>query len=183
MKALKSMPRTGWVQRGIPPAIAETVAAHMYEASLECLELGHRLSGKGLVGFEDVLKAVAIVIAHDVGEALIGDLNRFVSKEIGELKQDLELKAFSSIGSKILQDLFNEYLDKSSRSSIMAHICDRISTLAQAVRYSSLGYDVSDIEESSRRDVEDLLRSLCAGQECLKEVYRFIDDLLDLRQA
>lgn len=179
MKALKNMPRTGWVQRGVPPGVAETVAAHMYEASLECLELGHRLAEKGFVGREDVLRAVAIVVAHDVGEALVGDLNRFVSDEMGGFKYDLELKAFSAIGSRILTDLFKEYSGKSSRASILAHVCDRISTLAQAVRYSGHGYDVSDIEESSRRDVDVLLRSLCTSRDCFEEVSRFIKDLLE----
>jgi Predicted hydrolases of HD superfamily len=70
VEALKNMPRTGWVQRGIPPALAEVVASHIYEASIICLEIGYRLAKLGIIGYDDAIRSAVITLVHDIGEGV-----------------------------------------------------------------------------------------------------------------
>ncbi|GAY24975.1 metal dependent phosphohydrolase [Desulfurococcaceae archaeon AG1] len=168
--ALKNIPRTGWVQRGIPPAIAETVASHVYEASVLCLEVGSELVYTGIVSEEEVSRAVMITLVHDIGEGIVGDLNRFVSEEIGELKEKIEEKAIAKIGSRAILPLYREYRERSSIPSMLAHICDKLSTYLQAERYSSLGFDVREIAETSLKEIRILARELCRGSDKCIEI-------------
>ncbi|HWQ17673.1 MAG TPA: HD domain-containing protein [Sulfolobales archaeon] len=173
--ALKNIPRTGWVQRGIPPAIAETVASHVYEASVLCLEVGSELTSTGIVSEGDVSRAVMITLVHDIGEGIVGDLNRFVSEEIGELKEKIEEKAIAKIGSRAILLLYREYREKTSVASTLAHICDKLSTYLQAKRYSSLGFDVKEIAETSLKEIRTLAGELCRGSDkCIEIIEKYV---------
>lgn len=168
--ALKNIPRTGWVQRGVPPAIAETVASHIYEASVLCLEIGSELVQTGVVDRKGVYKAVMIALVHDISEGVVGDLNRFVSKELGELKEKIEEKAIISIGSKVIPHLYKEYSERLTTPSILAHICDKLSTYIQAKRYTALGFDVKEIAKTSAEEIRILARTLCRDSDRCVEV-------------
>ncbi|MGC9009479.1 MAG: hypothetical protein ACP5I7_02540 [Sulfolobales archaeon] len=65
LEALKNSPRTGRVQRGVPPCIAETIASHMCEAALLCPVIGHELIRLRLIDEKTVLDSLAIIIVHD----------------------------------------------------------------------------------------------------------------------
>ncbi len=167
VEALKNMPRTGWVQRGIPPALAEVVASHIYEASIICLEIGYRLAKLGIIDYEDAIRSAAIALVHDIGEGVIGDLNRYTSEELGNVKEEIEEKAVRAIGSEVIYDLYKEYRKSNSKASKLAHICDKLSTYIQARRYLDLGYRVDEIARSSIDEVEDLLGDMCGdNDEC-----------------
>ncbi|MDT7889367.1 MAG: HD domain-containing protein [Desulfurococcales archaeon] len=169
LEALKNMPRTGWVQRGVPPALAEVVASHIYEASIICLEIGYRLAGLSVIGYEDVMRSVAMVLVHDIGEGVIGDLNRYISKELGKIKEEIEERAVRAIGSETIYNLYKEYRNGDSKASRLAHICDRLSTYIQAKRYLALGYKVDEIAKSSIDEARNLLKDVCRGDiECLR---------------
>ena len=169
--ALKNIPRTGWVQRGVPQAIAETVASHVYEASVLCLEIGSDLVERGVIDGEEVYKAVMITLVHDISEGVVGDLNKFVSKELGELKEKIEEKAVVSIGSKAILPLYREYREGLTMPSILAHICDKLSTYIQAKRYIALGFDVKEIAETSAEEIRILVRTLCRDSDrCIEAV-------------
>ncbi len=161
LAALKNMPRTGWVQRGVPPAIAETVASHLLEASVLCLEIGVELASIGFMRSEDVYRAAAIALVHDVGEGLVGDLNKLVSREIGDLKDEIEEKAVRSIGSGEILSLYREYKEGSTLPSRLARICDKLSTYIQARRYAALGYGVEEIAETSLEEIRSMARDMC----------------------
>ena len=62
---LKRLPRTGWVESGVPDP--ESVADHSFRVALLTLVLADL---KGL----DALKAVRMALIHDLGEAETGDL-------------------------------------------------------------------------------------------------------------
>lgn len=53
-KALLNLVRSGWLLRGIPRFLAETVAEHSFLAAYVCIELGSRIQSV------DVGKAVSI---------------------------------------------------------------------------------------------------------------------------
>lgn len=64
---LKQMPRTGWVQRGVPGA--ENVAAHSYGVVLTALTLAE-LVDEPL----DLARLLALATLHDLPEALTSDI-------------------------------------------------------------------------------------------------------------
>lgn len=178
LRALKSIPRTGWVQRGVPPAVAEVIASHSYEASVICLEIGHRLSRIGVIAGDDVSRAALIALIHDVGEGVMGDLNRYTSRELGRVKQEIEMRAVDHIGSEIISELYREYIDRNTRASKLAHMCDKLSTYIQARRYRRSGYGVDEIVESSIEDVRRAVWDICGERgECLEEMRSIIEEI------
>ncbi|MEM1610483.1 MAG: HD domain-containing protein [Sulfolobales archaeon] len=171
LEALKNIPRTGWVQRGVPPALAEVVASHIYEASIICLEIGYRLARLGIIGYDDAIRSVVITLVHDIGEGVMGDLNRYTSRELGDIKEEIEERAVKAIGSEAIYNLYREYRDGNSTASKLAHICDKLSTYIQAKRYMDLGYRVDEIAKSSINEVENLIGDICRGDnECRRIV-------------
>lgn len=173
--ALKNIPRTGWVQRGIPPAIAETVSSHSYEASVLCLEMGMRLVSANVISVGEAYRAAMIALVHDIGEGLVGDLNRFVSREIGDLKEKIEEKAVASIESEAILQLYKEYKERSTAPSLLAHICDKLSTYIQSRRYAALGFNLSEIAETSVDEIRSLAKRLCGGSDrCLEVIEGYL---------
>lgn len=178
LRALKSIPRTGWVQRGVPPAVAEVIASHSYEASLLCLEIGYKLSRIGVIASNDASRAALIALVHDVGEGIVGDLNKYTSRELGRVKQEIEMKAVDHIGSEIISELYREYIDGKTGASKLAHMCDKLSTYIQARRYRRTGYGVDEIAESSIEDVKRAVLDICGERgECLEEMRSIIEEI------
>jgi putative hydrolase of HD superfamily len=175
--ALKNSPRTGWVQRGVPPCIAETIASHMYEAALLCLVIGHELIRLRFTDEKTVLDSLAIIIVHDVPEAIAGDINKYVSGEIGELKKHIEIKTLEIIDSGIMTSIYKKYSEANSTESILARICDKLATYTQALRYFIKYYDVCDIISSSKKDLARLINMLCHEDQCYNELNKLIEEL------
>lgn len=177
LEALKNSPRTGWVQRGVPSCIAETIASHMYETALLCLVIGYELIRLRVIEEKTLLNSLAIVIIHDVPEAIVGDINKIVSEEIGELKNHIEIKALETIDSEIITSFYKRYRETNSTEAILAHICDKLATYAQAIRYFAIGYDVRDIINSSREDLTKLIKILCSEEQCYNKLFKLIEEL------
>src|SRR5688572_9171808 len=80
---LKLLPRTGWLQRGVPNA--ESVAEHTFGVAALAL-----LIGDTIVGI-DRGKLLTIAMLHDMAEALLSDLPASARRFIGaERKHDAE---------------------------------------------------------------------------------------------
>ncbi len=159
VEALKSTPRTGWMLRGVPAAIAESIAEHMNEASLIALILGDELRKKGVS--IDIYYAAAIATAHDVSEAIIGDLVKLVTDLIGkEVKESIELQALRSyVGDTILANLVRDYIEQEKIEAKLAKLSEQLATLLQGLRYHRQGYDVSEIICSMNESIEKMAQS------------------------
>ena len=159
VEALKSTPRTGWMLRGVPAAIAESIAEHMNEASLIALILGDELRKKGVS--IDIYYAAAIATAHDVSEAIIGDLVKLVTDLIGkEIKESIELQALRSyVGDTILANLVRDYIEQEKIEAKLAKLSEQLATLLQGLRYHRQGYDVSEIICSMNESIEKMAQS------------------------
>ncbi len=159
VEALKSTPRTGWMLRGVPAAIAESIAEHMNEASLIALVLGDELRKKGVN--IDIYYAAAIATAHDVSEAIIGDLVKLVTDLIGkEVKESIELHALRSyVGDTILANLVRDYIEQEKMEARLAKLSEQLATLLQGLRYYRQGYDVSEIICSMSESIEKMTQS------------------------
>lgn len=73
---LKSVPRTGWVDRGIPANEAESVADHSFFTTLIAWVLAH--SDDSL----DANRVLQLALIHDAAEAIAGDIPPYDPEDI-----------------------------------------------------------------------------------------------------
>jgi len=152
---LSSLVRTGWMQRGVPPSLGETVAEHSFAAALIALELGLRLREKGVVVNPE--RAAAIAVAHDAPEAVVGDLPKWTAGKLGRRKEELELMAIDDIREIRLLDYSKSYIEMSGREAVLAKVAEVLATLWKAEKYQDMG--ISRVAEI-RRSMEDSLMKL-----------------------
>jgi len=150
--SLKKLPRTGWMQRGVPPSIAETVSAHSFESSIISALIADKVGA-------DVEKSISMAIMHDIAECLVGDLPLFTSSRIGNLKEELEKEAVASIGlPKSLISLYQEWITQETREARIVKVAEKLATLFEAKRLRSMGIErVREIEDSVNKQIMELL--------------------------
>ncbi|MDH5811056.1 MAG: HD family hydrolase [Candidatus Methanomethylicaceae archaeon] len=160
VRILKNIPRTGWLQRGIPPSIAETVAEHSFEVSsilaTVAMHAGDILDNK---------KLLLMGIIHDWGESVAGDIPRSLTRKIGkETKKVTEkriMQELSSIsGFPELFKLFEEYDEQRTQESIVTKAADLIATLRQALEYAKMNYRVDDIIDSCQKELDEIMKGI-----------------------
>ncbi len=152
--ALKNLVRTGWMQRGIPPSLGETVAEHSFEAAVLAYYLSTALSSSGVK--VDPNRAAVLALFHDAGEAILGDLPKWATERLSD-KRKAEVEANGLLGTDAI---FLEYKSQGTIEAKIARLSDRLSTLLQAYRYRKMGFDVSEIIESYQEEVEKMLADL-----------------------
>lgn len=144
--ALGNLARTGWMLRGVPSSVAESVAVHLFTASVIAFELSSEARRLGLQ--VDPWKATVMTLAHDLAEAIIGDISRRAGIE--RAKEEAESRAYATLDvSEELKELYREYVEGSSLEAVVARISDGLATYLKARFYMRLGYRVDDIAKSS----------------------------------
>lgn len=133
---LESLPRTGWVLRGI--AQPENVAGHVLGTCFVVLALAPRVTPP-----LDVDRAVSLAVLHDAPEALTGDLPRMVK---GWLPDGAKAHAEEQIAARLLEPLsphaharWREYADGRTREARFVRACDRLQMGVRALAYRRLG--------------------------------------------
>ncbi len=136
---LKRIKRAGWIIRGIPDP--ESVADHSYRAALLGLILARK---EGLDGE----KIVAMLLLHDLGEAIIGDIvpegEEFIDKEKAE--REAIRKILSTLGDigEQLYSLWMEFHQGESEEAKLARIVDKAEMAYQAKEYREMGYNIDE---------------------------------------
>jgi len=171
--ALASLARTGWMLRGVPSQLAEPVSTHSFTASLLAFEIASHLTSKGHQ--LDAYRAAAIAVLHDLGEAIIGDIPKTAG--IGEAKRAAEARAVESLPiSQAAKGLISEFEEKGSEEAVIARIAELAATWVMGKYYSSIGYNVGEIIESSRRAIRELVE----GRSWKKDLEEFLGSRLGL---
>lgn len=153
LEALSSLARTGWMLRGVPYTLGETVSSHSFSAALIALEVSLRLRERGLR--VDPYKAAAIALVHDVGEAIVGDISKAAGIE--EAKREAELEAFTRLDlSEGIKDLYREFQEGTSAEALLASLGDQLATYLKALSYRERGYKVDDILASTRENILEI---------------------------
>jgi putative hydrolases of HD superfamily len=134
---LKLLPRTGWLQRGVPNA--ESVAEHTFGVATLALLLGDT------IGDLDRGKLLAIAMLHDLAEALLSDLPASAKRFIGAAhKHNAERSALEEMIERMPNRaeylaLWDEYARGCSREARLVKGIDRIEMLTQALAYERAG--------------------------------------------
>ena len=133
---LAELPRTGWLQAGLPPGIApETIAGHAHLVALLALRLGP-IAGVPL----DIHRATALAVAHDAAEAFTGDLPRPATAGLGATaKAGLEAGLFANQLPE-LATLADEYRTGSSPEGRFVRLCDKLQLGLFALRLTRAGH-------------------------------------------
>ena len=157
--ALNTLARTGWMLRGVPSAICETVSQHSFSASIIALCIAEELRKRDRN--LDPYRAALLALVHDLPEAFTGDILSVFSRRYIPMKKEAELSILSEkIDSDILKELYREYAEQETIESRIAKLSDYIATYVQAVNYKSVGYRVDDIIENMYENIVKIAEDL-----------------------
>ena len=158
LEALSSLARTGWMLRGVPSALAESVAEHSFWSAVLAFEISVRARSRGLQ--VNPYRAAAIALFHDVGESVIGDIPKVAGISRSE-KAAAERRAVSSLPlSQEAKALQEEFEDERTVEAIIARISESLATYLRALSYERSGYPVGEIRENMEETVKRLARPL-----------------------
>ncbi len=128
---LQKTPRSGFQFLG---SGSESVAEHV----LRTIFIGYTLCK--LDPEVDEARVLKLCLIHDLPEARTGDMN-YVNKkyvEVNEKKAVDELAKTLSFGEEI-RSAINEFNEKKTRESLVAHDADQLALILQLKEYSDLG--------------------------------------------
>lgn len=152
---LKKIPRKGWKEK-VGITNPESVADHSYGTAIMAMILSDN------VGNLNSERMVKMALLHDLAESITGD---FIPGEIQkENKKTVENQAMNEILSKLPPHLFHkysslweEYIDCTSKESVMLHEIDRLEMAIQAAKYYGEGFPKARLQEfieSARREIK-----------------------------
>ena len=134
--ALDRLPRTGWIQRGVPEP--ESIAGHVLGTAHLALALAPRVEPA-----LDQGRVLVMVLVHDAPEALTGDLPKAASELLPPgAKQAMESGAAERLFLPHAPDsvaAFREYQAQETREARFARLCDRLQLGVRLVGYRRSG--------------------------------------------
>lgn len=165
VRLLKTQPRTGWVDRGIPLEKTESIADHMYRMSIIAMALPNRQV--------NIDRCVKIALVHDIAESLVGDITPFggvtkAEKHRRELDTiDYLVKIVSPYNSEFaeeMKELWLEYEGIRSPEAVYVKDIDKFEMIQQAWDYEQeygQKYDLSEFYRSRSNIKTPEIGELC----------------------
>lgn len=136
---LKRIPRTGWVECGVPDP--ESVADHSFRVALIAMVLA---DGRGL----DTLKTVRMALLHDLAEAETGDLTPIQKGLDSVAARRAEDEAMARLIDRLPEanrDTYNsawrEFTEGSTPEARLVRDVDKLEMVIQASEYEDAGCD------------------------------------------
>lgn len=132
---LKETTRAGWVLRGV--AGPESVADHTFRLALLALVLAPRADPP-----LDAARCVAMALAHDLAECLVGDITPYdgVPPDEKRGRESAALRRLSALaGDDSLLELWTEYDAAATPEARFVKELDKLETALQAVEYARRG--------------------------------------------
>ncbi len=174
LEALSSLSRTGWMLRGVPHEIAETVSDHSYWAAFLAFEISVLLNKNGVS--VNPYKASLEALFHDVAESVIGDIPKTAG--ISSAKDLAESRALEDIPISLeAKNLVKDFIAGASNEAIVAKVADILATIIRAQLYVSKGYArVIEIKNNLIKNINSLIESV-EWKNTLRSVLREISGL------
>ena len=143
--------RSGWIIKKVGTLHKESIAEHMYNMYLMAsFFLPEKLDDKTY----DKDRILKMIMIHDLGETLTGDIPNPSKKESDEVKEDLKAKSIwckliydGNPNGKIFYDLWEEWYYATSINSLIAHDFDIIQLIYQFMTYATLYKDTFSSED------------------------------------
>jgi putative hydrolases of HD superfamily len=144
IQRLKSLERTGWMLRGLPPGM-ESVAAHSYGVAVASMMLADELQARGVA--VDVERLLRVALMHDWAEARLGDMPRTGSVYFGaDERRRAERAAFDDIARGLgasfetkYSELHEDYEQRQSLEARLVKAADIIDLLVQVLAFERAG--------------------------------------------
>lgn len=172
LQSLKLQRRTGWLNNGITPDIAESISDHMHRMSLMALTLK--------TPDIDRHKCMMISLVHDVAESLVGDITPLDTRVTKWEKHWRELKAITYLCDEIIsrynsdageeiKERWLDYEDQRCLEAVYAKDLDKFEMLVQCLEYEKLHDGKKDlsqfygcVDEITTEEVKGWLQQLMA---------------------
>jgi putative hydrolase of HD superfamily len=136
---LKRIPRTGWVECGVPDP--ESVADHSFRVALMAMILAEE---RGL----DVLRVVKMALIHDLAEAETGDLTpvqKDVDPQAAKRREDEVMKKLAErLPNKArvgVESAWREFAEGATPEARLVKDADKLEMVIQASEYEGTGCD------------------------------------------
>lgn len=168
---LKSLPRSGWLQRGV--ASAESIADHSFGVAMLALLISETMPDL------DQHKLLKIALLHDLAEIHLTDLPTSAKRFIGaSTKHTAEQQALTDLLQHFpYRDeylaLWSEYSEGSSVEARLVKAIDRLEVLAQALAYERAGNrNLSEFWQNTEQGVDEfpLIQTMIADLQKLREI-------------
>ncbi len=148
--SLKDIIRTGWDKEywNVLKERLESVAEHTYSTMILALGMHSVFDYENI----DINKVIKMLLIHDLGEKIIGDIPEFDSRKNN--KKERELLAFKEIVSNLPNkekfiDLFIEFSLMETPESIYANLCDKMDCDIMSKFHEDNGYNHLDGQENN----------------------------------
>ncbi len=140
---LKDKIRSGWDSRhwDILAKRVESVAEHCFKACILAISI-HSACNEQCTNV-DIYRVITILVLHEIGEVLIGDITPFDGVSPTE-KSQIEAQAVADITDGLalknrILDLFTEFEAHFTDDARFAHLCDKLEADLQAKVYQDQG--------------------------------------------
>ncbi len=172
--SLGNLPRTGWLLRGVPPSIAETVAEHSFLVAILALFMGRALIRDGL--HINLDKVLTLALIHDIPEAIEGDIIKWVKDRVPSIDK-LDLVALEELGLNEFSEELKELNELRTIEAVLIKLSDNLATYIQGLRYDVLGYrDVRDIIDGCLKAINDYIKLL--PKNYAEVIHKVVDTIL-----
>ena len=163
--SLKDIIRTGWDKEhwNVLKERLESVAEHTYSTMILAVGMHSVFDYRNI----DIDKVIKMLLMHDLGEKIIGDIPEFDPRK--NSKKERELLAFKEIVSSLpnkkeFVDLFIEFSEMETPESIYANLCDKMDCDIMAKVHEDNGYNHLDGQENNPAyNSEEVQKILSSG--------------------
>ena len=163
---LKRLYRQGWLKRGLPMSLCESVAEHSFGTAFLALLIAGQAGECGEFGTLDSGRAALLAIVHEMGESYAGDITPEdgVSREDKErLERDAILRALEGHPDREwFLSLWEEFEEGATPEAAFVRQLDRLEMGLQAALQEAEGFSgMGEFYDSARRTVvEPRLRAV-----------------------
>jgi putative hydrolases of HD superfamily len=162
IKLLKTSPRTGWIDRGVPPGEAESIADHSFRTAFLAWMAA---SAEPELDSDRVLK---LALVHDLAEAITGDIPPYDAVAIPGFHDDEARRAF--LEQRHVRSPEREHAKRAAEAAAIAElVADLPSGLAQEIQ--ALATELAAGETAEARFVKqaDKIETYLQSREYLRE--------------
>jgi len=169
IRALKALPRSGWLSHGVGVRDVESVADHSFSVSAISLLLADLELKRGAQ--VDVEKVLRMALLHDLAESLTFDISKAYLRYLGKRGEEIKHEIEHSAWSMLIKGLNNpelarkytrvesEYNSNETPESKIVHAADGLDILLQIIGYQQRGYAKSSLAELWRGTATGLKQS------------------------